>query len=56
MIHVAKWCKGFPVKCLMESAKQTGIVWKYVGGIALHNAGIYPIVVQVTQLKLPTIY
>lgn len=55
-IHVAKCCKGIPAKCLVESAKQTGIVPKYVGGIALHNAGIYSIIVQVTQLKLPTIY
>lgn len=55
-IHVAKCCKGTPAKCLVESAKQTGIVPKYVGGIALHNAGIYSIIVQVTQLKLPTIY
>ena len=56
MIHVAKWWKGIPAKRLLESAKQTGVVPKYVGGIALHNAGIYSIIVQVTQLKLLTIH
>lgn len=39
----------------MESAKQTGIVPKFVGGIAFHNSGIYSIIVCVTQLKLSTI-